>query len=115
MHVQIDGNVCQEPKRVSEKFCIIRMAENYKERGVEETIYIDVKVFEKNISDLEYYEITKGDRLMVTGRLIKDDYEKDGEKKERYAIIADSIKKVWKKTQAQKTSEKTSEPNSHKF
>lgn len=114
MFVQIDGNVCQDPKKITDKFCVIRMAENYKEKGEEETIYIDVKVFEKNISDLEYYQITKGDRLMVSGRLVKDDYEKDGEKKERFAIIADSIKKIWKKPAQQKSDQKT-ESNGHKF
>lgn len=113
MFVQIDGNVCQDPKVITDKFCVIRIAENYKDKGEEQTIYLDVKVFEKNISDIEYYQITKGDRLFISGRLVKDDYEKDGEKKERFAIIADSIKKIWKKPQSQEKSK--TESNGHKF
>ena len=100
MKVQIDCNVCQDVKKVSEKFHVIRIAENYKvdKNGPESTFYLDVKVFERTIPDLEYFEIKKGDRLIIEGKLIENEYEgKDGVKKKELVVIADSIRKVWQK------------------
>jgi single-stranded DNA-binding protein len=104
MKVQIDCNVCQDIKKISEKFYVLRVAENYKKDkdAQESTFYLDVKVFERTIPDIEYFEIQKGDRLLIEGKLVEDEFESNGEKRKQLAVIADSIKKVWKKTASKK-------------
>lgn len=97
MRVQLEGNVCQDVKKMSEKLSIIRVADNSKEKDKEVTIYIDVKIFERTMKDVEYYEVKKGDRVIIEGRLVEDEFEKDGIVTKKFAVIADSVKKLWRK------------------
>jgi single-stranded DNA-binding protein len=102
MLVKLEGNVCQDVKKVSDKLSIIRLAENFKrdKNSPEQTIYWDIKVFERCQSDLDYFQIQKGDKLLIDGKLIEDEFEKEGVMIKKFAIIADSIKKIWRRPSA---------------
>ena len=51
---------------------------------------IKVKAF-KDLAEQIGNSVTKGDRLIVTGRLTEERWEKDGETKRRMVLIADAI------------------------
>ena len=54
------------------------------------TDFINIKVIGKNAENLEVY-CRKGSRIGVVGRIENDTYEKDGEKKTFFRIVADRI------------------------
>lgn len=54
------------------------------------TDFINIKVIGKNAENLEVY-CHKGSRIGVVGRIENDTYEKDGEKKTFFRIVADRI------------------------
>lgn len=102
MQVKLEGNVCQDIKKVSDKLSIIRLAENYKrdKTSPEQTVYWDIKVFERTQSDVDYFQVGKGDKLIIEGKLTEDEFEKEGVIVKKFAVIADSIRKVWRRPSA---------------
>ncbi|MAR66587.1 MAG: hypothetical protein CL833_04975 [Crocinitomicaceae bacterium] len=99
--VRLVGNVVSEPKvfDTEKDFAVVRVAVNSKVGDREDTLYIDVKMFGRAFGDLKYYDIQKGDRVQVDGRLITEDFttSKGEEVKNRPAIIANSVSKFFKK------------------
>lgn len=100
--IRLVGNVVSEPKVFENdrgNFGVIRVAANSKIGDREETLFIDVKLFGRAYGDLNYYDINKGDRVQVDGRLVTEDFTtKDGEEvKNRPAIVANSVVKFFKK------------------
>jgi len=99
------GNVVKEPKVFeTEKgnFGVVRVAVSSRRGDREETLYIDVKLFGHTFNDLTYYEINKGDRVQVDGRLVMEEFtNKDGVDVKLPAIIANSVVKFYKKAKDQ--------------
>jgi single-strand DNA-binding protein len=56
------------------------------------TLYIPVIVFGRAAEKL--IDVKKGDLLFIRGKLRMNTYEKDGEKKNSYQVVADVIKTV---------------------
>ncbi len=50
--------------------------------------FIDVKTFNCKLN------LKKGDQVLVTGKLIKETWEKDGEKKSKTLVQADNVKLI---------------------
>jgi len=74
------------------------MAVNSRRGDKEETLYIDVKLFGHVFNDIEYYDIDKGDRVQVDGRLVMEEFtNKEGTDVKLPAIIANSLVKFHKK------------------
>ena len=99
--IRLVGNVVKEP-RVHEtergKFAIVRVAVNSRRGDKEETLYIDAKLFGNVYNDIEYYEIDKGDRVQVDGRLVMEEFtNKEGTEVKLPAIIANSLVKFHKR------------------
>ena len=95
------GNVVKEPKIFdTEKgnFGVVRIAVNSRRGDREDTLYIDVKLFGNTFNDLSYYEIGKGDRVQVDGRLVLEEFtNKEGTDVKLPAIVANSVVKFYKK------------------
>lgn len=101
-----ENNVCRffgnmvtdvEEKGETKTFGVARMAvdNGYKEK--KETLYLSLKFFKKGFSDALYYNIQKGDRVSVEGRLVDDSFTKDdGTMFIRYALIVTWIRKIAK-------------------
>lgn len=104
--IRLVGNVVKEPllkEGPVAKFGIIRIAVNSKYKEEEETLFIDVKLFGHVYTDLDYYEIKKGDRVQVHGRLVLEEFTtKDGVDVKAPAIIANSLVKFHKKVKEEK-------------
>ena len=100
--IRLVGNVVKEPlvrEGANGPFAIVRMAVNSHRGDKEDTLYIDVKLFGPVYNDITYYEIDKGDRVQVDGRLIEEEWTKeDGTKVRNHSVIANSLVKFFKKS-----------------
>lgn len=63
-----------------------KVGENYED----EVSYFDVTLWGKTAENLKPY-LTKGKQLLIKGYLKQDRWEKDGEKKSRVSIVAESV------------------------
>jgi single stranded DNA-binding protein len=99
--IRLVGNVVKEPmvrEGANGPFAIVRIAVNNRWGEKEETLYIDTKLFGKSYNDIEYYEIDKGDRVQVDGRLVMEEFtNKEGNDVKLPAIIANSLVKFHKR------------------
>lgn len=99
--IRIIGNVVKEPNVLGEsdnKFGRIRIASNTKKGDKEETLFIDVKLFGSSFKDLEYHNISKGDKVIVYGRLAIEEYtDKEGNERRDPVIYGNSLIKVARK------------------
>ena len=99
--IRLVGNVVKEPlvrEGANGPFAIVRMAVNSRRGDKEDTLYIDVKLFGPVYNDITYYEIDKGDRVQVDGRLVEEEWTKeDGSKIRNHSVIANSMVKFHKK------------------
>ena len=92
----ITGNLTKEVKIISDKFAVMRIASNYKDRdGNIQSMYLDVKIF--SLQDLDYFKPEKGDRVTVTGKLVLDEH--DGKKE--MVVICDHFEKIWRQTRSE--------------
>lgn len=106
--IRLVGNVTKEPQilnTATTEFAVIRIAVNTRYGEKEETFYIDVKAFGNSFRDLKYYEVGKGDRVQVDGRLVMEEFTtKEGvEVKNHPAVVANSISKFHRKQKEEST------------
>lgn len=100
----ITGNLTKEVKVISDKFAVMRIASNYKDRdGNIQSMYLDVKIF--SLQDLDYFKPEKGDRVTVTGKLVIDEYEASGKKEIGMGILCDHFEKIWRQGKPDETKE----------
>lgn len=97
--INIIGNIVKDPFiGESKEWGVVRLACNTGKKEVEETLFIDVKLFSGAFRDLKNYDIKKGDKVSVSGTLKSDDYkDKEGVKRTGFSIYADYILKVSKR------------------
>ena len=99
--IRLIGNVVKDPtvrEGANGPFAIVRIAVNSRWGEKEETLYIDTKLFGKSYTDVEYYEINKGDKVQVDGRLVMEEFtNKEGNEVRLPAIIANSMVKFHKR------------------
>ena len=95
------GNLVKEPNVYeSEKggHAKIRMAVNTKRGDVEDTLFIDVKLFGYAYKDFEYFTPDKGDRVLVIGRLAIEEFtDKEGNQRREAVVYANSLQKIAKR------------------
>ena len=110
--IRIIGNLVKEPNIIERKtsgdsegkFARLRIASNTKRGDKEETLFIDVKLFGNCFNDLEYHSITKGDKVLIYGRLAIEDYkDKEGIDRREPIIYANSLIKLAKKPSSNKS------------
>jgi single-stranded DNA-binding protein len=99
------GNLVRDPDIIETergKFGKIRVACNTKRGEVEDTLFIDVKLFGYAFNDLEYHEVGKGDRVQVIGRLATEEFtNKEGNQVSVSVVYANSLLKLAKKVKAE--------------
>lgn len=103
--LRLIGNVVKDPDiydSTNSKFGKVRIASNTKRGEVEDVLFIDVKLFGNAFKDLEYHNITKGDKVIVHGRLAVEEFTDKNENKRREPVVyANSLIKVAKKPAAE--------------
>lgn len=107
--IRLIGNVVYDPDlfeaKNGNKFAKLRMVTNKKFGNDERSCFINVKLFGRAFGDFEYFDVQKGDKIVVDGELVQEDYEKDGEKRTAYVVYANNLVKVHRKTANQNTSD----------
>ena len=79
----------------------------------EETTYIDIEVWDK-LAEACGEKYRKGSRVMITGELKQDTWERDGQKRTRLLVRADSVAelpKFAKSQDQQQQSQQNQQPN----
>jgi len=97
--VKFIGNLVKDPQifegQDGAKFGRMRIAVNTKIRDLEETLYIDVKINDYAMRDIEYFDVKKGNRVFVSGRLVQEEYnDADGREIRVVVVRADNIFKI---------------------
>ncbi len=98
--IRLVGNIVKDPEvfdTKTGKMARVRIAVNHRSQEVEETLYMDVKLFGRAYSDVEYFSLAKGDRVSVVGRLVSREYKnKDGVDMKENVVHAYNILKIAK-------------------
>jgi single-strand DNA-binding protein len=66
----------------------------------QEVMFIDISVFGKMAGVLNQY-LSKGSKVLIEGRLVLEQWEKDGQKRSRHKIIADTVQFMDTKSSSQ--------------
>lgn len=102
--IRLIGNVVFDPDLYEstngKNFGKMRVATNTKFGDVERSCFINVKMFGRAFKDFEYYEVEKGDKVVITGELVQEEWEKDGEKRTDYVVYANTIAKLHRKVKS---------------
>ena len=91
--ITIIGNVGKDPEaRTTQGGKSVVKFTVATQHGKEEkkTTWHNVVVFDEQAENVQA-KIRKGDRVLIIGRLSKDQYEKDGVKRESIEIVADEV------------------------
>ena len=88
-NISLVGVAVSDYRPIKDTFGVFRMVNNYRRKS-EESLFIDVKVFDK-LAEICYDHIKKGTRVEVSGRLSFRVTEKDGKKYQDYSIVANDI------------------------
>lgn len=103
--VRFVGNVIADPETITttsgKSIGRFRLAVNTRYGENERTLYIDVKCFGRAFSDMEYHELVKGDKVIVCGELVTEEYKNKEDVTVRVNIVyANSITKLHKKVKS---------------
>ena len=95
IHAEVVGNVGQAPELKESKggkqMCRFSVASTKKIEGREPvTSWVNVLCFDEQAAMVSE-KVAKGDRVMVTGRLEVEKYEKDGQERTSVTILADDV------------------------
>jgi len=83
-----DPEITYTPSAVP--ICNISIAMSEKRKNEEKTIFLDVTFFEKTAETvMEYFK--KGDPILIDGKLSQDQWEKDGQKRSKFKMIANTF------------------------
>jgi single-strand DNA-binding protein len=102
--VVIAGNLTRDPElRYTAKgtpVCNMSVALNSKYGDTEEVYYADVVVWGKQAESVQQY-LSKGRQCIVEGRLTKQEWESDGQKRSKTVITASAVKFIGSKQASQ--------------
>lgn len=93
----LKGNAVADVKMLGEtgSVGVLRIAVDTGTKSNKKTMFINIKLFEKTLKDIDYYSIGKGDSVLVEGKLAEESFEaKDGTKIKSFEVIADSVTKI---------------------
>ena len=74
----------------------------------EETLFMDCVTFGKQAEVVDKY-LSKGLRCLVEGRIVKEEWEKDGEKRSKYKVITNDVKFLSAKKNSESAGSSSSE------
>lgn len=108
--VILKGNLTRDPeyKNVSDRELVsFRIAVNESTgRDREETVYLDVDGWGTHAAYAQGVSLTKGDRVIVDGRLRQRNWEdSNGQKRTSYSVLPSTFSKVVKPPQRQESQE----------
>ena len=95
--ITIEGNLVSDPDVISgEKgdMARFRIASNSRYKDRDDVTYVDIKVFRNVMNDLNYFDPKKGSRVVVDGRFVIEEWEKDDQKFRSPVIYANRITRV---------------------
>ena len=99
--IRLIGNLVKDIEEIATergKFYIARIATNTKRGEIIDSMFIDIKIFGNLCTDIEEDPISKGDRIIVLGRLSIDEFTDKNEIKRREPVVyANSIAKIKKR------------------
>lgn len=108
--VRLIGNLVREPDVFTSdrgSFSKIRIAANTRRGDNEDTLFIDVKLFGYAYRDFENSDLTKGDRVVVYGRLAIEEFvDKDQNTRKEAVVYATNLMKIAKKSMLEESVEK---------
>lgn len=103
------GNLVKEPSIIESergKFGKIRVAVNTKRGEIEDTLFIDVNLFGQSFNEEDVSSMIKGDRVLIYGRLVVEEYEdKEGIKRKEPVVYAFNVIKLAKRIKSTDGSE----------
>ena len=98
-HTTISGNLTRDPElrtpNGAQPVCSIRIAHNERRKTpsdewIDVPSYFDVTIW-SGLGEYIADKVTKGDKVVVAGRLRWREWEKDGDKRQAVDITADSV------------------------
>ena len=94
--LRLIGNLTRDPELVDlpsgSTLAKLRVASTTKYKEKEETIYLTVKLFGNVVNDVTKYDVKKGRRVHITGRLVLEEWvDKEGNKKSELVLFASSV------------------------
>lgn len=97
--IRLNGNLTKDPeyKTVSDRNLVtFRVAVNESVgNGKEETIYLDVDAWGSHADYSKNVDLTKGDRVIILGRLRQRNWEdKEGKPRVSYSVLPSTFSKV---------------------
>jgi len=105
--IRLIGNIVKDPDVYESdhgKFARLRIASNTKRGETEDTLFIDVKLFGNVFKDLEYHNLSKGDKVVAYGRLAIEEYtDKNDIKRREPVVYANNVIKIAKKQNSEKS------------
>lgn len=83
------GNLVRDPE--DKGSCVVfTIAVNERAKGEDKTLFMRCVAFQKT-GELVMSYVTKGQNVLVEGRLVSEEYEKDGQKRISYSLLANSV------------------------
>lgn len=105
--IRVRGNLVKDPVVFADKnFAMLRVAVNYQAKEKQEAMYFDVKLFGDRLKDIDYFELSAGDRVVVDGSMALDVRTKDEKTYTDMVVYCETIEKIWRKSKT--TTENTS-------
>lgn len=76
--VTLIGNVTSEPKIYGDGGVgRLRVAVNSGREESKQTLYITCKLFGRQVGEINYFSISKGDKVYVNGRLVTEEFTRE--------------------------------------
>jgi single-strand DNA-binding protein len=89
--VTATGNLGRDPERKSDNAPVkFSIASSRKVKGEEHTVWLNVSVWGK-LGEVCLAHLKKGGKVAVSGRLVSDQYEKDGVKRTSWELHANDV------------------------
>lgn len=114
--IRIRGNLVKDPVVYSDKnFAIARVAVNYNVKKTQETMFFEVKFFGDRIKDINYFELSSGDRVVIDGSLSVETRNKDEKTFTNMVIYCETVEKIWRKPKSENQPDNENNSLSSKF
>lgn len=101
--VAIAGNVTRDAElkytNSGAAVCEVSVAVNDKYKDTDKVYYFDATLFGKFAESVQKY-LLKGTPVAITGKLVQDRWEKDGQKRSKVGIVVDQLQMFGRKGQA---------------
>lgn len=113
-NVTVVGNLTRDPEsRQAGKHNVTRLGIAVNDPYVKDKVsYIDVEAWGKLAENCQKF-LKKGRKVLANGRLVQDSWEKDGQKRSKIYVNADTVQFLSGPNEGNSTSSPTSPPSSN--